>query len=205
MSKECPVCHLLSPEPAKRCDCGHDFSVGKRRERAIPPLWRTVVALAVLLLFDAGMQGQGVLSLFIAFVGVVLLAMGAAWAAFNGAGARARSRLLRAAIYLLFGTATMGIVACHRSMAARNAERVIDACRAYKAEHGDFPDSLSDLIPKYFDAVPRAKLTVAWGEFMYSATRSADGSQKHVLMYRDLPPGGRRLYHLEEARWTTLD
>jgi hypothetical protein len=28
MAKECPVCRLLSPDTAERCDCGYDFATG---------------------------------------------------------------------------------------------------------------------------------------------------------------------------------
>jgi hypothetical protein len=207
MSKECPACRLVNPDLATRCDCGYDFSAGRRGPEHTRSVWRTVVILAILFTCDAVLYGQGILSLLVACVGATVLLVGTLVSAIRGARARARSRLLRVGTYLLLGAATVGVTSCHRRMAARQADRVIAACRAYKAEHGDFPERLQDLVPRYFDAVPRAKATLAWGEFMYWTTPAADGSRKsqHVLMYRDMPPAGRRLYHFEEARWTRLD
>ena len=203
---KCPNCNLENPSGAMRCDCGYDFSAGKGGTERIPPVRRTVIVLAILFTCDAVLYGQGLLSLAVAFVGAALLLIGTLTSVVRGARARALGRLLRAGTYMLLGAATVGVISCHRRMAARQADRVIDACRAYEAEHGVLPERLQDLVPKYFDAVPRAKATLAWGEFMYWTTPAA-GSQKsqHVLMYRDKPPGGRRLYHFEEARWTRLD
>ena len=64
-------------------------------------LLRTAVALAVLFLLDLGYAGQGVLSLFVACIGLVPLTVGGLWAAVRGAAPVARRRALRAGVYLL--------------------------------------------------------------------------------------------------------
>jgi hypothetical protein len=56
-------------------------------------------------------------------------------------------------------------------------------------------------VPEFLPAVPRAKYTLAYGEFTYWASSEKD----HTLMYVALPPFGRRLYHFEQGVWTQLD
>ena len=60
-------------------------------------------------------------------------------------------------------------------------------------------------MPTYLPAVPRAKYTLGWGNFTYTSLGSDPDEPHHVLMYVALPPFGRRLYHLEQGRWSTLD
>ncbi len=88
-------------------------------------------------------------------------------------------------------------------IAATRAQALISACKAYRAQRGEFPDRLEDLVPGFIPAVPRANYTL-WGAFRYwngSQTKEPD----HVLTYVVFPPFGRRLYHFEEDRWSSLD
>jgi len=162
---------------------------------------RTSVALAGLFLFDLGYSGQGLFALGVAVLGVASLAVGALWSVFRGAPALARSRALRAGLYLFLGAATIATVRLHAATAESRAARVIEACRAFERAHGALPDRLEELVPDFLSAVPRAKYTLAWGEFTYSASET----RRHTLMYVALPPFGRRIYHFEEARWSRLD
>ena len=162
---------------------------------------RTSAALAVLFLLDLGYSGQGLFSLAVAVFGLALLAGGALWSGLRGAPALARSRALRAALYLLLGVATLATTRLHVATAESRAAIVIDACRAFERAHGVLPDRLEDLVPEFLPAVPRAKYTLAWGEFTYSASEP----RRHTLMYVTLPPFGRRIYHFENARWSQLD
>jgi hypothetical protein len=164
-------------------------------------LLRTPVALAVLFLVDLGYAGQGFFSLLVAFSGLGLLTLAALWAAVRGAAPLARSRVVRAGMYLLLGIATAATTRFHAATAQNHAAQVIEACRAYNARHGMLPDRLEELVPEFLPAVPRAKYTLAWGEFTYSTS----AEKSHTLMYVALPPFGRRLYHFEEARWSQLD
>ena len=162
---------------------------------------RTAAALIVLFLLDLGYAGQGLSSIFVALCGVVWLAIGALRSAFRGEASRARMRALRATLYLALGIAAYGTASFHRSTAETHAARVIDACRAFQARRGALPNRLDDLVPEFLTAVPRAKFTLAYGEFTYS-TRD---EHRHTLMYVTLPPFGRRVYHFEGARWSQLD
>ena len=162
---------------------------------------RSAVVLSVLFLFDLGYAGQGLLSLLVAAVGFGLLTAGALWSAVRGAAPRARSRALRASLYLVLGLAAFGTARFHAATAETHAASVIEACRAFEARRGPLPNRLDDLIPEFLSAVPRAKYTLAWGAFTYSTA----APNRHTLMYVTLPPFGRRVYHFEENRWSQLD
>jgi hypothetical protein len=162
---------------------------------------RTAIILGVLFLFDLGYSGQGLLSIFIASCGLGLLTAGALWSTFKRAAPRARSRALRAGLYLLLGLAAYGTARFHAATAETHAVSVIEACRAFETRHGMLPSRLEDLVPEFLPAVPRAKYTLAWGEFTYSTF----SDERHTLMYVAFPPFGRRVYHFEEAQWRSLD
>jgi hypothetical protein len=162
---------------------------------------RTSAALVGLFVFDLGYSGQGIFALGAAVLGLASLTVGALWSGLRGAPALARSRALRAGLYLFLGAATLATVRLHLATAESRATLVIDACRAFEQAHGALPNRLEELVPEFLSAVPRAKYTLAWGEFTYSASET----RRHTLMYVTLPPFGRRIYHFEEARWSQLD
>lgn len=141
--------------------------------------------------------------MLVASVGLVLLLAGALWAAVRGAAPRAlaRSRALRASMYLVLGIATIGATRFHAATARNHAAQVIEACHAYQTRHGMLPERLQQLVPEFLPAVPRAKYTLSYGAFTYWTS----GQKSHTLMYVALPPFGRRLYHFEERRWSSLD
>jgi hypothetical protein len=71
---------------------------------------RTAVVLGILLVLDVGLLrglGGGIVSLVVAAVGFVLLVPGALFALFHGQVACARSRALRACLYLLLGVSAL--------------------------------------------------------------------------------------------------
>ena len=164
-------------------------------------LRRTAIVLGVLFVFDLGYAGQGLLSLLVATLGFGVLTVGALWSAAKGAASLARSRALRACLYLALGLAAFGAARFHVATATTHAARVIAACRAFEVRHGMLPDRLEDLVPEFLPNVPRAKYTLAWGGFTYSMAAKT----QHTLMYVTLPPFGRRVYHFEEERWSQLD
>jgi hypothetical protein len=79
------------------------------------------------------------------------------------------------------------------------AERIIEAVRVYRLDHGVYPESLEQLIPRYLSRLPRAKYSEPMG-FTYVAS-----SDRHVLGWTQMPPFGRPFYAFEEDRWGYLD
>jgi len=56
---ECPVCGLLNPDEASRCDCGYDFATGSNREALISQrrkrlVSKTLKIIGIVLLMAAG-------------------------------------------------------------------------------------------------------------------------------------------------------
>jgi hypothetical protein len=164
-------------------------------------LARFINVLGALFLLDLGYSGQGLTSLLVAVLGGVLLAGGVVRAALKGAAPLARSRALRAGMYIVLGAATLTTMRINAATAETGATRVIAACRSFERGHGALPDPLEDLVPEFLPAVPRAKYTLAYGKFTYAT--SATGG--HSLIYVALPPFGRRIYEFEPARWHTVD
>lgn len=167
-----------------------------------PRTWhRTALVLTALFLLDLGYSGQGLFSLAVACGGFVVLTVGALWSLTSGRRPLALSRGQRASAYLLLGVAAFAGTQFHRATAEHHSAAVIAACQAYQVKHGILPATLQQLVPEFLPAVPRAKYTLAYGEFTYSASSAND----HTLMYVALPPFGRRFYHFEQGIWTTLD
>lgn len=162
---------------------------------------RTAIVLTVLFVLDLGYSGQGLISMLVAIAGVAVLALRALWAFWGGQRAMARSRATRAAMYLTLGAATLIVTHINAATAESHAAQIIDACRAYQARRGILPDRLQQLVPEFLPAVPRAKYTMAWGEFTYFAAPGAS----HTLVYVTLPPFGRRVYNFEQAAWSQRD
>lgn len=170
----------------------------------VPPLRRTAISLSLLFLVDAVAVGQGFFSLLAAVVGLLLLLPAGLWATLRRQGGWARSRLLRAGLYLALGAATIAALRLHGATARANADTVIAACQRYRAAHGRFPERLEDLVPGQLASVPPAKHTWIWGEFSYWSTGTAE-APAHSLVYVAVPPFGRRVYQLELGTWGRLD
>jgi hypothetical protein len=79
------------------------------------------------------------------------------------------------------------------------ADRIVEAVRAHRRDHGVYPDSLQQLVPRYLPRLPHAKYTGPMG-FTYVVS-----SDRHVLGWTDVPPFGRPFYVFEEDRWGYLD
>lgn len=96
--------------------------------------------------------------------------------------------------------------------AKAQADRVIEACEAYRRENGSYPPSLEALVPRHLPSVPRARYTVAFGEFSYRPRTApegappAPGARAHTsLSFTTVAPFGQSFYVFEEKRWGDLD
>ncbi|NTX12383.1 hypothetical protein HUA74_02330 [Myxococcus sp. CA051A] len=84
--------------------------------------------------------------------------------------------------------------------AQRNAERLITACRAFQARHGQLPQTLAELVPEFLPELPPAKHGGPHFGFTYDVSNG-----RHVLGWTDRIPFGRPFYVFEEDRWGYLD
>lgn len=161
-----------------------------------PWRWLRPVALCALLLV---LDEQGV---FAGLLGIYLLLfyLPRTWLAARHATYR-RERLQRFALYLM---AVIGVFVLHHfasTTAKARAESLITAIQAFTHDHDRFPENLDLLVPRYLPSLP-AKARPTWSDpgFFYHADPKAP-----TLMYVDFPPFGRRVYHFDSGRWTSLD
>jgi hypothetical protein len=167
--------------------------------KIISPPWRTVSALTLLFLADLGLAGQGLFSIVVGAIGCSVMTARAIWAGAKiGRGPVLTGYAIRAGLYVALAAAAVSGSRFHQATAEKHAAWLIDACRAYQARNGTLPERLALLVPDFLPSIPRAKYTLEYGEFTYSAA----AGQTHTLMYVTLPPFGRRVYHFEDARWS---
>ena len=76
-----------------------------------------------------------------------------------------RERLRNIGIYLLAVATVVGLNRLNNFIAARRADDVIAAVKAFHAQNGRYPESLDALVPEFLTAVPRAKYTLTYGQF----------------------------------------
>jgi hypothetical protein len=169
------------------------------------PALRASLAGLVLFGMDAIVMGQGFLSVPVVFVAIVVQLGLAARHTVLRNWREALLHVAACAIYALTFLLVWTYILTNRNMAARRADALIAACDAYDAKHGRYPDRLEELIPEFVDRIPRARYVVMWGEFDYYAFPTEGAERHHTLKYVVVPPFGRRLYHLEERRWSYLD
>lgn len=115
---------------------------------------------------------------------------------------RVRFGLSMIAIYAVMMGSVVATIHANNQLAARRADEVVVALKRYRATTGNYPVRLSELVPEYLPAVPRAKYTLAFDEFFYSYDPA---EHRGVLLYVVIPPFGRRTYNLGTDTWGSLD
>lgn len=168
------------------------------------PLKRAILVGVVLVALDGLVVGQGALTFLIVFVAILIQLAKLLRHALRRERSLALARLAACGIYTLTLVSVVGFIRLNTVVAERRALAVVSACKAYKARHGQFPKRLEDLVPAFLPAVPRAKYTLMFNRFAYWDW-SQQRPPRHVLVYVAVPPVGRRLYILEEDRWSKLD
>lgn len=95
---------------------------------------------------------------------------------------------------------TVATVRFNWHMGQKNAERIIEAVRAYQKDHGGaYPEDLEALVPDYLDGVPLSRIGIMSGYRYW-----IDG-ERASLMWIQVPPFGRPGYDFAEDRWWYLD
>ena len=169
------------------------------------PVMRACLIGLVLFVLDAIVVGQGFLSSLVLCVAVGVQLIFAVLKAFKDSRRRALFHVGAAAIYALTFALVWAYIVTDWRMAARRADALVAACHAYQAKYGRYPERLEELVPEFVDRVPRAKYVVMGGTFEYSVWPAEGAERRHMLRYVVVPPFGRRLYYMEERRWTRLD
>lgn len=153
---------------------------------------RSVVAAAILLLWDGAMYGTCLMAcLFCPIWFLVSLLK----------NANERPGWVLALVRICIPAMTYGLLwannAVQLEIAETNAQRVVEACEAYHAATGVFPKDLNKLVPRYLNSIPPAKHCMAGNFSYYSGTP--------MLYWHVVPPHLRKIYDFNTRRWTYLD
>jgi hypothetical protein len=162
-------------------------------------LKRIIAVCLLLIIFDGFICGLPAFGLFIC--SAVFLASAIASFIFLFVD-RKFSRLyaMKCLIYLCAGACIIGVFKLNTHIGNRNAKRIIDAVERYKADKGDYPTQLIDLVPEYMHNIPVCAHRMLNNQYRYVYTETS-----HYLMYADLPSYDRRLYHFQDKEWTYID
>lgn len=161
--------------------------------------WRAALLLAVtLFVLDALLLGQGLLA------GLILVTI-FGWlvpkALLLVKVERDARPTVRLALLLAFtAVAIMLTINANNRLARQRALGLVKAVEIYRAVHGRYPLALDALVPRYLAEVPRAKYTLAFGDFVYQ--REDD---RALLGYVEVPPYGRPCYDFAARRWQDID
>jgi len=157
-----------------------------------------VIALVVIVM-DAVVLGAPLLATTAAFLSVTA---GSLWVL---AARRERgvflTRLRAVAIVLGISGALTALGMYDSRLARERVTAVAESLKAYKAKHGDYPESLDALVPEYFAKLPKALTLGAGSRIRY--LRGKDGSAE--LMYVSIPPFGRSVLRVDTGRWSFSD
>jgi len=95
---------------------------------------------------------------------------------------------------------TVATVRFNWHMGQKNAERIVEAVRAFQKDHGGaYPENLEALVPGYLDRVPSSRIGI-----MSNYRYWIDG-ERASLMWIQIPPFGRPGYDFADDRWWYVD
>jgi predicted PurR-regulated permease PerM len=103
-------------------------------------------------------------------------------------------------VYLCAGACIIGLFALNTYIGGTNADKIIHSIEKYKADKGEYPAELGNLVPEYMPKIPVCAYRMLSNKYRYSYTETS-----HYLMWAQLPPYGRRLYHFDTKEWTYID
>jgi hypothetical protein len=158
---------------------------------------RVLLIATLLIVVDAFLMNQGVISVF---VGITLLLVGVPRALLPRFSAVRSRRLANIAVYLGAVVLVLVLNGVNNGIAASRGEGLVSAVKAFHAKYRQYPESLDSLVPEFIEGVPRAKYTLQYGAFTYIRTERGA-----LLYYVESPPFGRPTYDFNSGRWGDLD
>ena len=111
-----------------------------------------------------------------------------------------RPRLRIIAVYFVAVILVFVLTATFNRIAQSRAETLVAAIKTFHTKNQRYPKSLAELVPNYYERLPRAKDLSIFGFFYYSTS-----DQETFLFYVDLPPFGRPTYSFTRNEWGYLD
>ena len=164
--------------------------------RDLSPILGSLIASALLIFFDAIVDGTYLFSVFVCPIWF-LVGLIRAWRVRYSNPKVALARIAIPVVTLLLILANSSL---QGRIAMANATRIIQACDQYRGANGEYPKTLDDLVPRYLNSIPTAKYCLAWSDFSYFG-----GPQSPILWWVSLPPFGRWGYNFERGSWRYID
>jgi hypothetical protein len=163
------------------------------------PSWRRALLLgSLLIVLDAFYLNQGGIALLVG-LWLLVISLPRTFLAKKFATVR-RQRLRNITIYFVAVILVFMFNAVNNTIAKRRADVLVSAVKAFHAKNQRYPKSLEELVPDYVERIPLAKYTLTFDRFWYYS----EGSDTW-LVYVEIPPFGRPIYHFARDEWTYLD
>ena len=169
-------------------------------KKAIPSLRKSLKIAIVLFVVDAFFLNQGIFSavfLAVLLLGVLPVAL---YSALRKRWPEFRLRMATIGIYAVACLAVFAANYLNNSMAQRRAIQLGQACRQFQAKYNRYPRFLGELEPEFISSVPLAKYAFMDSDFFYLAS-----STDPRVWFVELPPFGRRFYHVKTGSWGYMD
>lgn len=161
---------------------------------------KAVIWGVILYSWDALILGLPVIGLFIAAVAFLSNGLFAIAKFIKRERDIAPLYAYKVAIYVITAVAILGTHSFNTNLGESNANRIIYAVSDYRAEHGKYPETLEELVPKYLDNVPRSSVRLIANKYRYWGKGS-----HYNLMWVKVPPFFKKTYDFESERWGALD
>ena len=84
-------------------------------------------------------------------------------------------------------------------IADANGERIVRACESFYSDHGRYPKTLNELVPRYLPSIPRAGA----GDFYYYNSQDSGGLAP-ILWWNQFV-FEHKIYSFESKEWLHLD
>jgi hypothetical protein len=169
-------------------------------QKAIPSLRKSLKIAVALFVVDAFFLNQGIFSavfLAVLLLGVLPVAL---YSALRKRWPEFRLRMATIGIYAIACLAVFGANYLNNAMAQRRAIQLGQACRQFQVKYNRYPRFLGELEPEFISSVPLAKYAFMDSDFFYLAS-----STDPRVWFVELPPFGRRFYHVKTGNWGYMD
>jgi len=169
-------------------------------KEVMPPLRKSLKVAIALFVVDAFFLNQGIFSavfLAVLLLGVLPVAL---YSALRKRWPEFRLRMATIGIYAVACLAVFAANYLNNAMAQRRAIQLGQACRQFQAKYKRYPRFLGELQPEFISSVPLAKYAFMDSDFFYLAS-----STDPRVWFVELPPFGRRFYHVKTGSWGYMD
>ena len=165
--------------------------------KAEKPVWAALACAAAVVAFDVFVAGQGIWSWAMAALGLLYFLPRALLAARNRAVMISRGQ--KAALLLVIGVAGAWLVRLDVQQEEQRAAHLVTAVHRYEAARGEYPKTLSALVPQYLPQLPGSRRARWAPPLQYVGGAGAS------LTYVVVPPFGRKVYHFKTGSWIVVD